>query len=174
MNMTFPHPTAKLMQMYEDFEQLNNPANIIAKRGIHPEIVELEFKRFLKFKSYDPYDLQKKITADVFNAPPPIQSLVDKSTSTLLTIEELMRIIEFKMRSYVNSHLQNMVLNPTNELPAELDMMTCRVCLNKLPGVIYDKKTIIGSRVEEALGEFLCESCKLVREDLALHQDLVP
>jgi hypothetical protein len=53
-------------------------------------------------------------------------------------------------------------------------MMTCRVCLNKLPGVIYDKKTIIGSRAEEALGEFLCESCKLVREELALHQDLVP
>jgi hypothetical protein len=76
--MTFPHPTAKLMQMYEDFEQLNNPANIIAKWGIHPEIVELEFKRFLKFKSYDPYDLQKKITADVFNAPPPIQSLVEQ------------------------------------------------------------------------------------------------
>jgi hypothetical protein len=78
--------------MYEDFENQKGPAEVTAKRGIHPQITLKEFERFLKMKSRDPYDLQKRLTADIPNSSPEIQSIVNKSLSTLLTNDEIMSI----------------------------------------------------------------------------------
>ena len=80
--------------MYNDFEDQKGPAYVTAKHGIHPEISQKEFERVLKMKSRDPYVLQQMLTAGISNASPEIQALVDKSSSTLLTNDEIMSIID--------------------------------------------------------------------------------
>lgn len=163
-----------LKQMYTTFEQQGTPTHVISTYGIHPETAEKEFLRFSKLKLRDPYDLQKKLTIGISNAPNHIESIVDKSSNNLLTNDEIMDIIKYKMMNYVDTHIQNVVLNPASNLPDGLERVTCKICLCPLAGMIYDKNTPVGFHAEQVLGELLCENCKLSREELALHKELVP
>lgn len=90
----------ELMLMYNDFEDQKGPAYVTAKHGIHPEISQKEFERFSKMKSRDTYLLQVKLAAGISNASAEIQSIVNKSSSTLLTNDEIMAIIDNKMWNY--------------------------------------------------------------------------
>ena len=94
MIMTFPvlTKTSSCLCIMISKDQ-KGPAYVTAKHGIHPEISQREFERVLKMKSRDPYALQQMLTAGISNASPEIQALVDKSSSTLLTNDEIMSII---------------------------------------------------------------------------------
>jgi len=153
--------------MYDDFEHQKGPAYVTAKHGIHPEIVQREFERFLTMKSRDPYDLQNKLTSGISNPSPQIQSIVDKSSSTLLTNDEIISIIEFKMGNYAYSYTRDLVWNPTQILPLGLERVICRICHNQQVGVIYDRNTNVGFYAKQALGDHLCNSCKSVQNDIS-------
>jgi hypothetical protein len=86
-----------LMMMYDDFQNQKSPPYVIAKHGIHPDIVQREFERVLIMSSRDPFVLQQKLTTGISNASPDIQSLINKSSSTLLTNDEILSIVEHKM-----------------------------------------------------------------------------
>jgi hypothetical protein len=163
-----------LKLMYNAFEHQKTPTHVIATYGIHPETAQKEFERYSKLELRDPYVLQKNLTTGISNAPPQIQAIVDKSSTTLLTNVEIMTILEYIMKNYSDTTIQNIVLDPASNLPIGLERATCRICLNQLAGVIYDKNTTVGLHVEQVLGELLCENCKSSREELALHKDLVP
>ena len=109
----------ELMLMYNDFEDQKGPAYVTAKHGIHPEISQKEFERVLKMKSRDPYVLQQMLTAGISNASPEIQALVDKSSSTLLTNDEIMSIINHDKSIFAYSYTRNVVMNPANYLPRD-------------------------------------------------------
>jgi hypothetical protein len=157
-----------LKAMYEDFENLKGPAEVTAKRGIHPQITLKEFERFLKMKSRDPYDLQMRLTTGISDAPPEIQSIVDKSLSTLLTDDEIMSIFAHQKSTYANSFVRDMVLNPTRHLPLGLHRITCKICHKQLPGVIYSINTYAGHHTQQIVGLFACDTCRAIQEDLVL------
>ncbi|MDP9197543.1 MAG: hypothetical protein M3O24_03160 [Thermoproteota archaeon] len=155
-----------LMLMYDAFEQQETPAHVTAKYGIHPEISQKEFERVLIMKSRDPYVLQNKLTSGISNASPQIQSIVDKSSSTLLTNDEIISIIDFKMWNHAYSFTRDVVLNPANHLPLGLERVGCRICHKEQAGVIYDRNTTVGSYAKQVLN-YMCETCKSVQKDLA-------
>ena len=153
--------------MYEAFEQQKTAAFVTAKYGIHPEISQKEFERFSKMKSRDAYLLQDMLAAGISNASPEIQSIVNKSSSTLLTNDEIMAIINYKMWNYAYSFTRNVVSNPANYLPQGLERVTCRICHKQQAGVIYDRYTTVGSYVQKFLERHMCNTCKSVQNDLA-------
>ncbi|MGB8165017.1 MAG: hypothetical protein WCF14_08405, partial [Nitrososphaeraceae archaeon] len=169
-----PLDKKSLMSMYEEFQNQKGPAYVTAKHGIHPETSQEEFERFLVMSSRDPYDLQDKLTATISHPPPEIQSLINKSSQhVLLTNNEIMSIVTFKMRSYADFLIQNLVSDTLLDLPPGLDRVTCMICHRPFTGVVYDKNSEIGPFVEYNLSNFLCERCKLLREDIAQRKDLV-
>jgi len=157
-----------LKAMYEDFENQKGPAEVTAKRGIHPEITLKEFERFLKMKSRDPYHLQKGLTAGISNPSPKIQSIVDKSLSTLLTNDEIMSIFNHQKWTFAYSYVRDTVLNPTQFLPLGLHRIICRTCHRQLPGVIYSRITYAGLHTPEIVGLFMCDTCGAIQSDLVL------
>ena len=130
-----PLDKKNLMSMYDEFQNQKGPAYVTAKHGIHPETSQKEFERFLVMNSRDPYDLQNKLTANISDAPPEIQSIINKSTQRiLLTNDEIMSIIIFKMRSYAGSRVQNVVSNTHLDVPQGLKRVTCMICLRPFAG----------------------------------------
>jgi hypothetical protein len=157
----------ELMLMYNDFEDQKGPAYVTAKHGIHPEISQKEFERVLKMKSRDPYALQQMLTAGISNASPEIQALVDKSSSTLLTNDEIMSIINHDKWIFAYSYTRDVVMNPANYLPQGLERVTCRICHNQQAGVIYNRNTTVGSYARKFLERHMCDTCRSVQNDLA-------
>jgi hypothetical protein len=170
-----PLDKKNLMSMYDEFQNQKGPAYVTAKHGIHPETSQKEFERFLVMSSRDPYDLQNQLTFDISNAPPVIQSIINKSSQgALLTNDEIMSIILFKMRNYADSGVQNIVLDTLLDVPGGLKRVTCMICRREFAGLVYDKDTGVGSIAEYKLNNLYCENCKLLREYIALRKDLVP
>lgn len=155
-----------LMLMYDAFEQQKTPAYVTAKHGIHPEISQKEFERVLKMKSRDPYVLQQMLTAGISNASPQIQSIVNKSSSTLLTNDEIMSIFDHKMFNHACSFTRNVVINPAHHLPQGLERVRCKTCKKQLAGVIFDRNTPVGSYAQQVLNH-MCDSCRSIQNDLA-------
>lgn len=150
-----------LMLMYDDFEDAQKgPVFAIAKHGIHPEISQKEFDRFVRMKARDPFVLQQKLTAGISNASPELQSLVDKSLSTLLTNEEILSIVEHKIWNYAYSYIRQQLANSAIPLPGGLYGVPCRVCHKRLPGLIYDSNSTMGVFAKSQLGtDHLCDDC---------------
>jgi hypothetical protein len=157
-----------LKAMYEDFENQKGPAEVTAKRGIHPQITLKEFERFLKMKSRDPYDLQKRLTDGIPNSSPEIQSIVDKSLSTLLTNDEIMSIFNHQKWTFAYSYVRDTVLNPTQYPPLGLHKIVCRTCHKQLPGVIYSRNTYAGLHTQQIVGLFMCDTCRAIQQHLVL------
>jgi len=157
-----------LKAMYEDFENQKGPAEVTANRGIHPQITLKEFERYLKMKSRDPYDLQKRLTAGISNSSPEIQSIVDKSLRTLLTNDEIISIFKHQKWTFAYSYVRDTVLSPTTYLPLGLNRIICRTCHKQLPGVVYSKTTYAGLHTQQIVGLFMCDTCRAIQSELVL------
>ena len=161
-----PLDKESLMLMYEAFEH-QTPAYVTAKHGIHPEITQKEFERYLKMNSRDPYILQDRlITTGIANATGQFQSLIDKSSTTLLTNDEIMSIFDHKMFNHACSFTRNVVMKPAHYLPQGLERVRCKTCKEQQAGVIYDRNTTVGSYAQNVLNS-MCDSCRAVQNDLA-------
>ena len=113
------------------------------------------------------------LTFDISNAPPTIQSIINKSSQgALLTNDEIMSIILFKMRNYADSGVQNIVSDTILDVPEGLKRVTCMICRREFAGVVYGKDTVVGSIAEYELKNLLCEKCKLLQAKIALRKDL--
>lgn len=114
------------------------------------------------------------LTSDISNAPPTIQSIVNKSSQgALLTNDEIMSIILFKMRNYADSRVQDIVLDTLLDVPGGLKRVTCMICRREFAGLVYGKDSDVGSVAEHKLKNLLCENCTLLKENITL-RDLVP
>jgi hypothetical protein len=151
-----------LMTMYEDFQNQKSPLDVIAKHGIHPEIVQREFERFLIMKSRDPYVLQQRLASNISDATPEIQALVDKSSSVLLTNDELLSIAKQMNWNSTYLYIRSLLANPALLLPDGLYGVLCMVCKKRLPGLIYDSNTAFGRSARMIMGKGnLCDYCLL-------------
>lgn len=133
--------------------------------SLHSEISQKEFERFLKMRSRDPYVFQDMLAAGISNASPEIQSLVSKSSNTLLTNDEIMSIINSKMWNYAYSYTRDVVTNPANNIYPGLERVTCKICHKQQAGVIYNRNTSVGSYAQQVLN-YMCDSCRALQNNL--------
>lgn len=160
-----PLDKKNLMLMYDAFEQQKTPAYVTTKYGIHPEISHKEFERYLTMNSRNPYALQVKLTSGISNAPPQIQSIIDKSTKALLTNDEITSTIEFKIWNQAYSCIRDILLNTDYNLPPGLERAKCRICKAPQPGLIYDRSTYLGSVAQTMLNN-PCLRCQSIEKEI--------
>ena len=77
------------------------------------------------------------------------------------------------MGNYVDSRIQDIVLDTILDVPPGLNRVTCMVCRMEFAGLVYNKNTEAGPIAENKLNNLLCETCRLLREDIALRKGLV-
>jgi hypothetical protein len=151
------------MSMYNGFEHNESPGHIIAKYGIHRAISQKEHQRFLVMNLRDPLDLQNKMTSGIVDAPPEIQTIINKSNAgNLLTNDEIMSLVNFKSCKNAESYVKDAILNPTIYLPYGLSRVVCKICHAPQPGVIFDTMTITyaGKATEKLVAKnHVCVAC---------------
>jgi RNase P subunit RPR2 len=152
-----------IMSMYGAFRENMSPSEVIAKFGFRPDISQREYKRFLTMNSRDPFELQKQIASGITEAPPEIQSLIEKSTSQLLTNYEILLLVNFKgTRMYV----KKAVLNSDITLPNGIERPICKYCNGPQPGVIFDTRSYQGSFVQKSVLISTCPRCKSIYDKI--------
>jgi len=156
---------AGLMLMYDAFEQHKTPAHVTAKYGIHPEISQREYQRYLTMSSRDPFDLQNRLTSGIVGEALEIQAIVDKSTDNLLTNEEIISVSNFRRNKYAGFYVKKIILNPDIDLDFGLGRFVCSICHEPQAGVIFDRQTDAGSFTEKYLGtSHICQTCKSIED----------
>lgn len=151
-----------LMSMYGAFRENMNPSEVIAKFGIRPDISQREHQRYLIMNSRDPFVLQNKIASEITNAPPEIQSIVEKSKTALLTNDEILSLIKFKEARYAQYYVKIAVLNNAIRLPTGIERPMCRYCNAPQPGVLFDRSSYQGSFVQKSVIISCCPTCKII------------
>lgn len=156
-----------LMSMYSAFEENKGPGYVTAQFGIHPEISQREYQRYLTMSSRDPFDLQIRITSGIVGAPREIQAIVDKSIDNLLTNDEFVTLNNFRMYKNADFYVKTAILNPNIQLNSGLERFVCSTCHRPQPGVIFDRKTEAGSIVEKYLEiSHICQTCKSIEDKI--------
>jgi hypothetical protein len=161
-----PLDTKGAMLMYNAFENGTSPAHVTAQYGIHPSTSQKEYNRYLAMNSRDPFDLQNKIVSGISNAPPEIQSIIDKSDGNLLTNDEILKLIDFKNWNNAHNHIGKAVLNVAVDLPDRIERPKCKQCKAIHHGVIYDRNTYVGSFAQKMLDNMFCHNCKLIIDEI--------
>lgn len=151
-----------VQSMYDRFERKNMTASeVTAELGIRPDISQKEFQRFLSMKSRDPFDLQNRLTSEIDNLTPVIQSLVDKAARCeLLTNDELISLINFRTRSYARQYIVQAVSDPDIIIHRGLNRYVCRYCHVTEPGVIFGPISYCGKSLEVVAKKYCCLNCK--------------
>jgi DNA-binding CsgD family transcriptional regulator len=122
--------------LYREFKAGKAPADILAEYGFHPEIVEKEYLRFLKFMSLDVHSLQEKILSRVKQLPA-ARVYVDKFQSgKILTNDELLEVIELyaKEETRAQTEFNSIVLE--SDPPGRWKALNCNICNKPLLGVL--------------------------------------
>jgi hypothetical protein len=116
-------------------------------------------------KLRDPFDLQNKLISEVHNLTPVVQSLVDKAArGQLLTNDELISLIDFRINSYARQYIREVVSNPDITIDRELNRYVCRYCHLTQPGVIFDPNSYSGKLLQSLAKGHCCLNCREIAD----------
>jgi hypothetical protein len=98
-----PVDSAGMKKMYADFRDKKKPVDIIVEHGFPPAVVQIEYKRFLKFQHSDIQRLQDYIGNDLLKYPLVDAELLEKSYKQkgYLTTDEMIEVLKKKTEYYV-------------------------------------------------------------------------
>jgi DNA-binding CsgD family transcriptional regulator len=138
--------------LYREFKEGKAPADILADNGYHPEIVEKEYLRFLKFMSLDVHSLQEKILSRVKQLPA-ARVYADKFQSgKILTNDELLKVIELYAKEETRREIEFFSIDLVDYPPEGWTTINCKICDSPLPGVLVSPSF--------ANGKFIQDYCK--------------
>jgi hypothetical protein len=137
---------------YREFKEGKVPADILAEHGFHPEIVENEYVRFLKFMSLDVHSLQEKILSR-FKQLPAARVYVDKfQNGKILTNGELLEVIELNSKEEARREIEFFSIDLVGNPPEGWTTINCKICNSPLPGVLVSPTF--------ANGRFILDYCE--------------
>ncbi|MBV9176078.1 MAG: hypothetical protein JO327_00480 [Nitrososphaeraceae archaeon] len=93
-----PVDSEGIKKLYTEFKNKKKPVDIIAEHGFPPEVVELEYKRFLKLHDIDIQRLQDHIANELLKYPLSEVELLENSYKQkgYLTSEEMIQVLKKK------------------------------------------------------------------------------
>ncbi|HEY7110990.1 MAG TPA: hypothetical protein VH415_16310 [Nitrososphaeraceae archaeon] len=155
-----PVTEKQLMDIYSRFDKNEDAAKVIAATGILPQIVQVEFVRFLNSKSRNPFELQDEIIKRLGDAPKDLQLLARRAKDgLLLTNQELLLILNYENLSNSDSSLLTRISNSQLLLPEGLIRFKCNFCEKSQGGIIIDKNSDLAKDHDEMISKFTCKSC---------------
>lgn len=155
-----------LMSMYTAFQINKDPSEVIAKLGLRPDIVEREHHRHLANKLRDPLELQNRLVSQIHDAPSDLRQVIEKSAHDLLTNDEIMLLIDFRVHNDVDSRVKELISDTSVSIPTDFQRFKCRICNNCQPGALFDRSTIIGHMLVPLAQGYLCNRCRSIQAEL--------
>jgi hypothetical protein len=148
--------------LYSQFKAGKKPADILADHGFHPEVVEKEYRRFLKMNERDIDVFQNKLISTIIKQPSRISKpLLDKyNTRGFLTEPELSRLIAIKLREDYENEIDSWRFDKTACLPRGWTRIRCKVCKEAELEVILNPSFGIGKYISEQFKDHLCNGCR--------------
>ena len=146
--------------MYQAFKNKENAADVIAEYGFNPIVSHTEYDRYLNMISRNPRELQRRLVARIYNPPPDIANLKEKSKSRLLSNNELMKVIEFLNEKSASIGLAQALSDSGFTLPEGLSRLVCSSCHQPQAGVVFDNMTDAGIFVSKYGAAYICDFCK--------------
>jgi hypothetical protein len=149
-------------KLYGEFKANKKPADIIADHGFHPEVVEKEYKRFLKMNERDIDLFQNKLISNIIKRPSKnTKPLLDKyKTRGFLTEQELSELYALKLKEDYEKQIGIWVLDETAYLPSGWSRIRCKVCNRPELEVILNPSFGIGKYIFEQYKDYICNACK--------------
>ncbi|HET7391565.1 MAG TPA: hypothetical protein VFJ51_12130 [Nitrososphaeraceae archaeon] len=99
-----PVDSEGIKKLYTEFKNKKKPVDIIAEHGFPPDVVEVEYKRFLKLQGIDIQRLQDYIGNDLLKYPLGGVELLEKSYKQkgYLTTEQMIQVLRKKDEYLIN------------------------------------------------------------------------
>jgi hypothetical protein len=133
------------MKLYSEFRIGKKPPQVIAENGFHPELVENEYQRFLRFTEHDVEILQRRFflhfRQDLLIANNnTINSLVEKyEKNGKVTIDEFITLITLMLNEKYQGGKASQIHDIINGIPPEgWEEGRCLNCNNTVRGNIID------------------------------------
>jgi hypothetical protein len=100
-----PVDSEGIKKLYTEFKNKKKPVDIIAEHGFPPDVVQVEYTRFLKLQGIDIQRLQDYIGTDLLKYPLDGVELLEKSYKQkgYLTTEEMIQVLR-KKDEYVRKY----------------------------------------------------------------------
>ena len=152
----------ELKMMYRGFRTGMTPVDIIAKYGYHPDIVEVEYERFLRSSDRDVNVLVRSIVEDcsAYITQPQIESHVEKYRKQgYLTNDEILELLELRFKCEWQFRLTLLTFDPDEVLPTGLLKLKCNQCKKPISGAIVDGNSEIGKNILDQYTNVRCPSC---------------
>lgn len=149
--------------LYKEFSHGKKPVDLIANHGYHPEIVEFEFRRFLRLSGKDSDELLNHIVADCSTYLEPrddLKRLINKyHNEGTLQNEDIYEVLQLKSEHEWQSRLGLSMLNPSEDLPRDIGSLRCIQCKTPISGVLLQTTSDIGKQILNQFCNVLCYSC---------------
>jgi hypothetical protein len=151
-----------LKALYSDFVAGKTPGVIIKERGFHPQVVEIEYGRFLRTdKMVPPHIAAKLFSASLQSVT--IERFREKFDSTgNLSLKDFHGLLNLMMNEYIEhgflSYLQDTLHNVNVAIPRYCSRPVCAVCKALVPGWLYLNQS--EHRNQLATSSFYCSRCR--------------
>jgi hypothetical protein len=162
--------SAGLKILYGEFRSGKKPIDILAEYGYHPEIVEIEYQRFMQFSERDYGDLMKRIILtlkrkgylDECGRNEKIKALIKLYRQRgYLTNTEILNLLELYVQEEVQDKTDLMLIDTERRLPNGFSRIRCCQCKGMLGDAILSDKLPLGKKLLEEYDEkLLCGACR--------------
>jgi hypothetical protein len=162
--------SAGLKILYGEFKSGRKPIDILAEYGYHPEIVEIEYQRFMQFSERDYDDLMKRIIltlkrkgyVDESGRNEKIKAFIQLYRQRgYLTNTEILNLLGLYVQEEVQDKTDLMLIDTGGRLPNGFSRIRCCQCKEMLGDAILSDKLPSGKKpLEEYDEKLLCGACR--------------
>lgn len=154
-----------LKVLYKEFKAAKKPVDIIAEHGFHPDIVELEYRRFMRLSERDSDQLLNRIVQDIVQGSYSSESI--KSLINLyhqrgyLMNDEILDLLKQYIQEKLEEEIAMFTIDRKLKLPTGFRRLRCRNCKEELFDAIISDKLPLGKElIDRYDGRILCELCR--------------
>lgn len=156
--------SADLKTLYSEFIAGKKPPDIIAKHGLHPDVVEFEYQRFLRLSGLDIHELLQHIIADCIRITEPggeLELLIDKYHSERnFQNQDIYELLLLKSEQEWQSRLSNSMFVPKEPFPDGIVPLKCNQCKMPISGALIDPASEMGKSILDQYANFRCSPCR--------------
>jgi hypothetical protein len=152
-----------IKKLYSEFKAGKKPDAIIAEHGFHPEVVEIEYHRFLKMNERDIDAFQNMIISYIIkHQSENTKLLLEKyKKNGFLTHYELSELFALKVKDDFEREVDRWGFDTTAHLPRGWSRIKCKLCNQNELGIILNPSVDIGKLIFEQFNDYVCDVCKI-------------
>jgi hypothetical protein len=159
-----------LRTLYREFKSGKKPIDILAEHGFHPEVVEIEYRRFIELSERDSDEFLKRLMLNLTqkgHEKEPVWNINIKRLIGVyhqrgyLTNSEILELLAEYTKEKVQEELELLVLDKDRNFPSGFRRLRCAKCNEKLLDVILSDRLPLGKELADKYdGKIRCGLCR--------------